>query len=267
MTAFRVQLDVYSGPLDLLLYLVRKHELAVVDLALAQLTDQFLEYVEVLEQIDVDAVGDFLDVASTLIELKSRLVLPHPEPEEEPEIETPRQELVQRLIEFKKYRDAAELLEEQGRQWQERYPRLASDGPSRSNDPAEQEIAGVELWDLVSAFGRVLRDKLKAPPTTSIVYDDTPIHVYMRQIDDRLRKEGRVAFFDLFPESIHKSTLVGMFLALLELVRYRHALAHQPERFGDILIEPGSEPLPAELRVTSAAEESVRGAAGEVRMA
>ena len=266
MPDFRVKLDIYSGPLDLLLFLVRKEEVQVVDLALAELTEQYLEFVSVLEQIDVDMVGDFLDTASQLLELKSRLVLPHGEEEaEEPEIEDPRHDLVARLLEFKKYRDAAEQLEMRGREWQERYPRLATDVEMRSPNPAELEIGGVELWDLVSAFGRVLREKLKAPDPTNIRYDDTPIHVYMRQIDQRLRHTGKVTFSELFPEAVHKSTLVGMFLALLELVRYRHARARQDDRYGEILIEPGSEPYPdgeappVEARCNQAAGDASQG--------
>ena len=247
--SFRVQLDNYSGPLDLLLYLVRKHEVAITDIPVAQVAKQFLEHVEVLKQFDVDAVGDFLELASTLIEIKSRMVLPRVDDEEEIEREDPRQELVQRLLEFKKYRDAASVLEERAHNWLERSSRVASDLPGRRSDPAEQTIAGVELWDLVSAFGRVLREKLAKPTVTSITYDDTPIFVYMRTIDQRVRNEGRVAFFDLFPEAVHKSTLVGMFLALLELVRHRHAIAHQGERYGDIVIEAGSEPLPSDDRL------------------
>ena len=252
---FRVQLDVFSGPLDLLLYLVRKHEVDISNIPVAAVADQFLQHVSVLEQIDVDMVGDFLDLASTLIEIKSQMVLPRPEIEEPEEIEDPRQELVERLLEFKKYRDAAQLLEQRGREWQDRFPRAASDLPPRNKAQEElPAIAGVELWDLVSAFGRVLRDKLKKPEPTSIKYDDTPIHVYMRRIYERLQSEGSVTFFDLFPTAVHKSTLVGMFLAVLEMVRYRYALAHQSERYGDILIEPGSEPLPDEVRVSSTNE-------------
>lgn len=252
--SFRVQLDTFSGPLDLLLYLVRKHEVDISNIPVAQLTDQFLQHVSVLEQLDVDAVGDFLDLASTLIEIKSRMVLPQQEEAEPTEVEDPRQELVQRLLEFKKYRDAAALLEERGQTWQQRFARSASDLPPRQQSQQETTFAGVELWDLVSAFGRVLRDKLVAPPVANISYDDTPIHVYMREIDQRLREEGKVAFFDLFPEAVHKSTLVGMFLALLELIRHRHALAHQSARYGDMLIEPGPDPLPGEVKVTSAGE-------------
>jgi segregation and condensation protein A len=252
--SFRVQLDTFSGPLDLLLYLVRKHEVDISNIPVARVADQFLEHVAVLEQIDVDAVGDFLDLASALIEIKSQMVLPQQAASEPDEVEDPRQELVERLLEFKKYRDAAQLLEERGREWQERFPRAASDLPPRSTTQQTPEITGVELWDLVSAFGRVLRDKLAKPVTTSITYDDTPIHFYMRNIDQRVRAEGSVAFFDLFPTSVHKSTLVGMFLALLELVRYRYALAHQSMRYGDILIEPGPEQLHEHVATTSAGE-------------
>src|SRR5437868_5441278 len=96
---FRVDLDIFRGPLDLLLYLVRKHELEIVELPVARVTDQFLEYLEVLEVLDVDAVGDFVELASTLVEIKSRLVLPHGDEVEE-ELEDPKQDLVRRLLEY-----------------------------------------------------------------------------------------------------------------------------------------------------------------------
>ncbi len=123
---FRVDLEIFRGPLDLLLYLVRKHEVEIVDLPLALITDQFLSYLAVIEQLDVDMVGDFVDMASTLIELKSRLVLPRTDEVVE-ELEDPRHELVQRLLEYKRYKDAASMLEERGREWQHRFARLADD--------------------------------------------------------------------------------------------------------------------------------------------
>lgn len=245
---FRVQLDDFHGPLDLLLYLVRKHELDVIDLPIAAVTDQFLQYIAVLEQIDVNAVGDFLEMASTLIEIKSRMVLPGDDEVEE-ELEDPRQELVRRLLEFKQYRDAASMLEERGRQWRERFPRLASDMPNRPLDPDRQPIREVELWDLVSAFGRILREKFAGSGPEKIRYDETPIHVYMQRIDGRLRDEGRVAFKTFFVDAVHKSTVAGMFLAVLELVRHRHARAVQPELFGEIWLEAGDQPLPDQMGV------------------
>ena len=250
MTNFRTKLDVYQGPVDLLLYLVRQNELEVTELSLAAMTEQFLEYMAVLEQIDVNAVGDFLDIASTLIEIKSRMVLPGEE-EVEDELEDPRQELVRRLLEYKHYRDAASMLEERARQWSERFPRMASDLPTRPLTPDEQPIQRVELWDLVSAFGRVLKGKQAACGPENIRYDETPIHVYMQRIDQRVRNDGRVAFTQFFESEVHKSALVGLFLAVLELVRHQHLRAAQSELFDEIWLEPGEEPLPEHLAVIS----------------
>ena len=148
---FRVDLNVFRGPLDLLLYLVRKHEVEIVDIPIAAITDQYLEYLALIEQLDVNAVGDFLAVASLLIEIKSQQVLPRSD-EVEGELEDPRQELVHRLLEYKKYRDAASVLEERSRGWQQHYPRLSTDLPRHDRDPADEPIQEVELWDLVSAL-------------------------------------------------------------------------------------------------------------------
>jgi segregation and condensation protein A len=234
--SFRIELGIYRGPLDLLLYLVRKHELEVGDIPIARITDQFLEHLSVLEQLDVDAVGDFLEMASTLMEIKSRLALPHADEVDEP-LEDPRQELVQRLLEYKKFRDAASMLEERGRDWQRRYARLADDLPARKVDPAEQPIREVELWDLVSALGRLI--KVNRPKAANIVYDDTPVHVYMQRIHERLRGAPRVAFSDFFAAGMHKSAMIGVFLAILELVRHHHVAAEQDEGHGEIWIARG----------------------------
>ena len=241
---FRVDLNMFRGPLDLLLYLVRKHEVEIVDIPIALITDQFLEYLAVLEQLDVNAVGDFLAVASTLIEIKSQQVLPRSD-EIQDEVEDPRKELVRRLLEYKKYRDAASLLEERSRQWQQRYPRMADDLPPRERNMAEEPIQEVELWDLVSAFGRIIRETEATKPS-SIVYDDTPIHVYMGRIHARLVDEGRLSFGDLFEPEMHKSTLIGIFLAVLELVRHHHVRVDQNALFGEIWLRPDlnhAEPL------------------------
>ena len=225
--------------MDLLLYLVRKHEVEIVDIPISLITDQYLEYLTLLEQLDVGAVGDFLAMASLLIEIKSQQVLPRCD-EVEDEIEDPRQELVRRLLEYKSYRDAASILEERSRTWQEHYPRLASDLPQRHRNMAEEPIHEVELWDLVSAFGRIIRDNVAAKPS-SIVYDDTPIHVHMARILARVIERGQLALGDLFDPSLHKSVLVGMFLAVLELVRHHKVRAEQNELFGQIWLLPTTD--------------------------
>ncbi len=236
---FRVDLNVFRGPLDLLLYLVRKHEVEITEIPIAMITDQYLQYLTVLEQLDVNAVGDFLAVASKLIEIKSQQVLPRAD-EIQDEMEDPRQELVRRLLEYKKYRDAASLLEERSRSWQQRYARLSDDLPPRQRNLAEEPIQEVELWDLVSAFGRIIRETHATKPS-NIVYDDTPIHVHMSKIHARLVTEGQVTFSSLFKPGMHKSTMVGIFLAVLELVRHHHVRVEQNDLFGEIWVLPSLE--------------------------
>ena len=237
---FRVELDIFRGPLDLLLYLVRRHEVEITEIPIAPITEQFLEYLALLEQLDINAVGEFLEMASQLIEIKSRMVLPRGGEVEE-ELDDPRQELVSRLLEYKKYKEAASMLEERSRSWQERYPRLTDDAPPRRVDPAEEPIQEVELWDLVSAFARVMRETAATAPS-NIVYDDTPIHVYMEQIHRRLTQQGRVAFSELFQAGMHKSRLIGIFLAVLELVRHHGVTTEQDDLFGEIYVLPGTQP-------------------------
>ena len=245
--SFRVELDIFRGPMDLLLYLVRKHEVEITEIPIAPITAQFLEYIELLRQLDLNVVGDFVDMASTLREIKSRMVLPHGG-EEGDELPDPRDELVQRLLEYKKYKDAASMLDERSRNWQERFPRLSDDLPPRDRNLADEEIREVELWDLVSAFGRIMRDN-QAAQMSNIVYDDTPIHVYMAQIQGRLSTEGRLSFQKLFHEGMHKSALVGVFLAVLEVVRNYHVRTEQNDLFGQIWILPG-EAATAEIDPT-----------------
>lgn len=233
---FRVALDIFRGPLDLLLYLVRKQELEIVEVSLSAITDQYLAYLSVLEQLDVNAVGDFLAIAAMLLEIKSQQVLPRAD-EVEGALEDPREELVRRLLEYKAYRDAASILEERSRQWQQQFPRLDNDLPARRRDPAHEPIREVELWDLVSAFGRIIRENEQGKPS-NIVYDDTPIHVYMARIHARLRQRGPLPFSALFQANMYKSTMVGLFLAVLELARHGYVSVEQNELFGEIWVLP-----------------------------
>jgi len=236
---FRVQLEYFRGPLDLLLYLVRKHELNVCDLPISLVTEQYLAYLEVLEKLDVNDVGDFLDIASTLIEIKSQLVLPRGGEEAE-SWDDPRDQLVERLLEYKKYKDAASVLDERSRDWQQHYPRMAKDVPPRDVDVSNQPIREVELWDLVSAMGRILRESQVATSAT-IVYDDTPIQVYMQRIHGRLASDQKVAFSDMFQPGMHKSAIVGVFLAILELARHHGIRTEQNDLHGEIWVVPGEQ--------------------------
>jgi len=233
---YRVELEDFRGPLDLLVHLVRKHEVDVCEIPLARILRDYLEYLEVLQELNLNAIGEFLDLASILVEIKSREALPHGGEEEVPE--EPRNDLVKHLLQYKQFRDAASILEERGREWQKRLPRLSRDLPPRSRDLAEEPIQEVELWDLVSAFGRILRDNV-ATQGTNIVYDDTPIEVHMNHISQLLNEVGQLRLGELFRPGMHKSTLVGLFLAVLELVRHFGLQTEQSENFGEIVLYPG----------------------------
>lgn len=243
-STYRVELDLFTGPLDLLLYLVRRNEVDIVDLPIALLTRQFQEFLDVLHHLDLDLVGDFVVMASTLAEIKSRSVLPSQQ-EEEPvaEVESsanPRSDLIQQLLEYKKFKEASTALQEQAAEWQERYPRLSDERPVSSKDPAADRIKEVELWDLVSALGRVLKRK-EVETETKVRYDETPIHKYVEQIGGLVREQGEVKFTSLFGDEVIRSKIIGMFLAVLELIRHHHFRAEQSEDYGEIVICPPLE--------------------------
>jgi len=238
---YRVSLDLFGGPMDLLLYLVRRNEVDILDLPLAKITAQFLEFLEVLQLLDVGQASEFVATASTLVEIKSRTVLPRQEeemaPAEELLDEEPHNDLVHKLLEYKRLREASQALEAQAALWHERYPRLTDERPRQGRDLADDLIKEVELWDLVSALARVLRRRT-VEHETSVRYDDTPISVYIERVADRVRREGRVAFSALFDTATKRGVIVGLFLAVLELLRHHAFRADQPVDYGEIWILP-----------------------------
>ncbi|MCY2966500.1 MAG: segregation/condensation protein A, partial [Planctomycetota bacterium] len=224
---------------DLLLYLVRRQEVDILDLPMAGVTAQFLEFLEVLQILDLDFIGEFVVIASSLVEIKSRMVLPQDvsAPEIVEREEDPRSELVRQLLEYKRFKEASQLLEEQSALWQQRYPRLSDDRPRGSGDPSQDLFKEVELWDLVSALSRVLRKHSEATPA-KVIYDDTPIAVYIEQIKARVDTEERVAFSSFFAGTNSRSRIVGIFLAILELLRHQKYRAEQPVAYHEIWILP-----------------------------
>ena len=236
--SFSVNTGQFRGPVDLLLYLVRRHEVELAEIPLADITRQFLEHLDILKEIRIDNVGDFVDVASLLVEMKAKHVLPRNELESESAEVDPRQDLVQRLLTYKQFKDAASLLEDRASQWQNRYARIAPDTPIKKIDVSNQPIREVELWDLVSAFGRVLRDN-RPPPAENIIYDETPIQVYMRRIHSQILERGEVSFSELFEPGMHKSAMVGVFLAVLELSRHHNVMTNQSDLHSEITIVAG----------------------------
>jgi segregation and condensation protein A len=232
MTSYQVELDTFHGPLDLLLYLVQKHEIDIFDIPIHLLTTRFLDFLHGLQVFDLDKASDYLVMAVTLLEIKCQALLPEPEETNDPDEPTadPRRELVQQLLEYRKSREAMQALENLAEQQAARYPRLS---PVEPEAVQTTTVRSVELWDLVSAFGRMMHEKEKQAPVV-LVSDDTPLSAYQEQIRARLVGRERVLFRDLFTPPHHRLRLVGLFLALLELVRRFEIEAEQPEPFGEI---------------------------------
>lgn len=239
LSDYRVDAGIFGGPMDLLLHLVRRHELDICRISLARITSEFSEQLTVLQLLDLDLIGDFIVVASTLLEIKSREVLPAAEPEavDEVEEELAGNELIQRLLEYKRFKNAAGLLDNRAAQWLERYPRLSDDRPETTTTRAPDRVRGVEIWDLVSALVRIVRIP-NAVEHTTIRMDETPMAVHQDRIRRQLAGQERAAFSSFFDGERNQSRIVGIFQAVLELIRHEQYRAVQDNSGGEIWILP-----------------------------
>jgi len=236
IVAFKVDLDIFAGPLDLLLYLVKKHEVDVTEVPIATIAEACLAYLEVLEELASEQVGEFVELASVLLEIKARALVPRPEEQEE-QLEPIREDLVERLLEYKQFRDAAVLLEDRAREWESRFVRAHTEELPKQGPPAEIHFADVQVWDLVGALGRVLQRQERRKPR-QIIHDDTPIEVHIERIEQLLAEQGKVAFTSLFDEEMPRMRVVGIFLGVLELVRRGRLTTRQDQLFEEIWLEP-----------------------------
>jgi len=263
---YRVNLDVYSGPLDLLLYLIRREEVDVYDIPIARITEQYMQYVEMIRRLDPNLAGDFLVLAATLMEIKTRMLLPASPPEEgaaDGLAIDPRAELVRQLLEYKAFKDAAEELRGSAEEWALRFRR----SPPEPQTPAgEVDLEDVQVWDLLDAFDRLMAAIGQKANLHEVIYDDTPIEMHAVDILDRLRTEGAMAFRRIFEGIVNRSEIIGLFLALLELVRQRKVLCTQDRNFGEIHIELNPDP-PTDEQLRREEEQLQRRAAEMERAA
>lgn len=240
MTDYRVNLDIFAGPLDLLLYLVRKEEVDIYDIPIAQITDQYLRYIEMLKSFDMDLAGDFLVMAATLMQIKSAMLLPRAEPQQfnGDGLADPRAELIRQLLEYKKFKDAANLLDAAADSRLERFARPGSIIERLSPD-AEPEIdlEQVSVWDLLEAFDSIC-SATGAGVEIGHIKDDTPIDLYQIEILHRLQTEGPMTFERIFEGSVSRIVMIGLFLALLELIREKLVWAEQTARSSSIYLRP-----------------------------
>jgi len=243
MSEYRVNLDVYNGPLDLLLYLIRRDEVDIYDIPIARITTQYVEYVGLLKSLDPNLAGEFLVMAATLMEIKTRMLLPSAAPaegeEEGVEID-PRAELVRQLLEYKAFKDAAGQLRAAHAEQALKFPRGRQ---ADLGEAGEVDLEDVQVWDLLDAFNGLM-SAIGADQQHEVIYDDTPVELHATDILDRLQSEGPMTFERIFEGRSLRSELVGLFLALLELIRRGRIFARQDRNFGEIHLHLNPKPPP-----------------------
>lgn len=227
--SYRVKLEVFEGPLDLLLYLIKKDEIDIYDIPIARITEQYLEYLRMMEQLDIAVAGDFLVIASTLIYIKSKMLLP-PEPKlegEEDLNEDPRAELVERLLEYQKFKSAANML----------YSRIEIESACYTRGAIETDTSNPEISATVFDLLRVFREILKRAETAfelEIHRDEITMAEKLAQINTLLTERDEVNVRELFEIAHSKRELILTFLAFLELVKEMKISLVQRELFGEI---------------------------------
>ncbi len=244
--AYHVKLDAFEGPLDLLLHLIRKSELNVYDIPIAVITKQYLDYVDLMQEMNLDVAGEFLVMASTLIHIKSRMLLPRPDPSQEdggPE-EDPREALVRRLLEHQKFKAAADLLHDRETLRGAQYTRADASVAAAAGEPFEPELE-VDLFTLLSAFRGVL-ERANRRPRMVLPPDQISIEDRIQQLLARLSETEACGFEDLFADGDgSRPFMIVTFLALLEMIRLKMIRAFQSTGFGEIRIYKRARPADA----------------------
>jgi segregation and condensation protein A len=233
---YTFRLEGFEGPLDLLLHLIQKNELDIFNIPIALITEQYLEYLQLMKVLNLDVAGEYLLMASTLLHIKSRMLLPKSsEGEEEEEGEDPRAELVRRLLEYQKYKEAAFEMEKRPLLDRDVFIRLA---PAEPEEEPEEERIEVNLFELLEAFRQVL-ERVKPETVHEVILEHLSVEAKIKEILSLFEKENRsMAFHRLFPEHPPRKVVVITLLAILELVKMKRIRIFQLAAFDTIRISP-----------------------------
>lgn len=232
---YKVELDVFEGPLDLLLYLIKKEEVDIYDIPIEKVTSQYMEYLNLMRMLDLNIAGEFIVMAATLMMIKSRMLLPEDErAEEEEEEEDPRWNLVRQLVEYKKFKDAAYHLQEKEIH-QEGIFSLGGHDVDLQPEDAGVVLQDISLFDLISAFNEVLKSA-SVEEIGEISAEQFSMADKIDEILHRLKQKATIAFSALFGSAVSRSEVICTFLALLELTRLCQVQIRQKKSFGEIII-------------------------------
>ena len=244
--ALPVKLDNFEGPLDLLIHLIKKNEVNIYDIPIALITGQYLSYLDLMDELNLDIAGEFLVMAATLIHIKSRMLLPRPDPSQEDPEEDPREALVRRLLEHERFKAAAELLFERATLRSAQWTRPDGRVASIAGEEYEPELE-VDLFSLLAAFRGVL-ERAKQRPKVPLPPEQISIETRIEQLLSRLSETQACGFEDLFADAETRGALIVTFLALLEMIRLKLVRVFQSGAFGPIRVykrvRPADEPHP-----------------------
>jgi len=241
---YEVKLEAFEGPLDLLLHLIREHEIDIYDIPIATVTEQYLEYIRVMETLDLALAGEFLEMAATLIRIKIRMLLP-PSIDESEEEKDPREELVRQLVEYKKFKEAASVLSGHEVERRDHFQHGVDTSAYRTVDEDEVEpdefLREVTLFDLVDCLREVLARVPERIDVHEVNLEQVSVEDRIEFIRDRIRDSRAIRFRDLFTAGSGKPEIVTTFIALLELIRLGDIVAVQSLVFGEIEIKAKTE--------------------------
>jgi segregation and condensation protein A len=251
---YRVRLDVFEGPLDLLLYLVSRSEVEITDINISAITRQYLEYLDLMREVNIDLAAEYLHMAATLLRLKARELLPYDQQPESLGLEEDggiynREQLIQQLLEYKKFKEAAGSFKVYEAEQIGTFGRGCPDEPPAEGAGAGRIIGNVTLFDLVAAFRGVLTREVPEDPSHVVSLDEPRIDDRIERVIVRLTEQAEVRFEELFADDRRRIVMVATFMAILELVKMQHIRFRQEERFGAIFVSlrPENErdaPLP-----------------------
>ncbi|UCG38563.1 MAG: segregation/condensation protein A [bacterium] len=227
LSAYRIELEAFQGPLDLLLHLIRKNEVDIYDIPMAQITSQYLAYLEMMRELDLEIASEFLVIASDLIYIKSRMLLPPDQEDDEEEAADPREELVRRLIEYQKYKSVAQKLSMAPQLNRDVFGRPETEAP----EPSGELFTEASLFQLMDAFRTVLVEAEKRVPL-EVVRESYTLEQAMEFIVERIREMPSLTFMGLFSDLTTRRKIVTVFLGVLEMIRLGRIIAVQHE-FGD----------------------------------
>ena len=241
--AIPVRLEQFEGPLDLLLHLIKTNEVNIYDIPITLITAQYLQYIDLMKELNLDVAGEFLVMAATLIHVKSRMLLPRPDPAQEDPEEDPRDALMRRLLEHQKFKAAAELLHERETLRSAQWTRPDGLIAEIAGEAPEPEIE-VDLFSLITAF-RAVVERTKARPQVYLPSEQIPIEERIEQLLSRLSETEACGFEDLFDDINTRAGLVVTFLALLEMIRLKLIRVFQSGVVGPIRVYKRARPADA----------------------